>query len=132
MRDDSNERVSANDREGGVSTTPPSRNPIKTAREIAERAVRLAKLEFELKTFGLKSKATRVGVGAGFGLLALLLMPLVIVFALAAVAAALATMMHVWLAILIVTGVLLVGILGMAGFGVMLIRSALKGGGDGK
>jgi uncharacterized membrane protein YqjE len=113
-----------------VSATEASRNPIKTAREVAARAVRLAKLELELRTVGLKSKATRLGAGAGLGLLALLLAPLVVVFGLATLAAALATWMHVWLAILIVTGVLLLLIIGLAGTAALLIRKALKGDGD--
>jgi len=44
-----------------------------------------------------------------------LLVPLLAVFALAVVAAALATTMKVWLAILIVTGILLVLIVGTCG-----------------
>lgn len=112
--------------------TQAARNPVKTVREIADRAIRLAKLELELKTVGWRGKAARVGAGAGFGLLALLLMPLVVVFALATVAAALATMMHVWLAILIVTGILVVMILTLAGMAVWLIRGAVKGGDDGE
>jgi hypothetical protein len=113
-----------------VAATETSRNPIKAAREVVDRAVRLAKLEFELKTVGLKSKVVRVGMGAGLGLLALLLAPLVVVFGLATLAALLATWMHVWLAILIVTGVLLLLILCLAGAAALLIRKALKGGGD--
>ena len=115
-----------------MTTTQAARNPIKSVREIVDRAIRLAKLELELKTVGLKGKAARFGAGAGFGLLALLLMPLVVVFALATVAAALATMMHVWLAILIVTGILVVLIFALAGTAVLLIRSAVKGGDDGE
>ena len=115
-----------------MTTTQAARNPIKSVREIVDRAIRLAKLELELKTVGLKGKAARFGTGAGFGLLALLLMPLVVVFALATVAAALATMMHVWLAILIVTGILVVLIFALAGTAVLLIRSAVKGGDDGE
>ena len=113
-----------------MAATEASKNPIKAAREVVDRAVRLAKLEFELKTVGLKSKVVRVGMGAGLGLLALLLAPLVVVFGLATLAALLATWMHVWLAILIVTGVLLLLILCLAGAAALLIRKALKGGGD--
>ena len=86
-----------------MAETAASRNPIKAAREVVERAVRLAKLELELRTVGLKGKAVRLGAGAGLGLLALLLAPLVVVFGLATLAAVLAMWMHVWLAILIVT-----------------------------
>ena len=113
-----------------MAETAASRNPIKAAREVVERAVRVAKLELELRTVGLKGKAVRLGAGAGLGLLALLLAPLVVVFGLATLAAVLAMWMHVWLAILIVTGVLLLLILGLAGAAALLIRKALKGGGD--
>jgi len=113
-----------------VAATEASRNPIKAAREVVERAIRLAKLEFELRTVGLKGKAVRLGMGAGLGLLALLLAPLVVVFGLATLAAVLAMWMHVWLAILVVTGVLLLLIIGLAGAAARLIRKALKGVGD--
>jgi Putative Actinobacterial Holin-X, holin superfamily III len=115
-----------------VSATQTSRNPIEAAREIAGHATRLVKLQVELRTVGLKSKATRVGIGAALGLLALLLAPLVVVFALATAAAALATVVHVWLAILIVTCILLVFIALLVGSAVWLIRKGLKGGTDGK
>jgi hypothetical protein len=115
-----------------VSTTKTSRNPIATVRQIVGHAKRLATLEFELRTFGLKRKATRVGFAAVLGVLALLLMPLVLVFALATVAAALATVFSVWLSILIVTGILVLLIALLAGTAVILVRKALKGGAGGK
>jgi Putative Actinobacterial Holin-X, holin superfamily III len=100
------------------------------AREIAEHAARLARLELELKTVELKSKAAHLTVGAGLGLLAILLAPLFVGFLLATVAAVLATMLDVWLAILIVTCVLLGLVGGLAGAAAMLILPALRGGGD--
>jgi Putative Actinobacterial Holin-X, holin superfamily III len=115
-----------------VSATKTSRNPIEAVRQIVGHAKRLARLEFELRTFGLKSKATRIGIGAALGLLALLLLPLVLVFALATVAAALATVFSVWLSILIVTGILVLLIALLAGTAVILVRKALKGGSDGE
>ena len=77
-----------------------SRNPIEAVREIAERGIRLGKLELELKTAELKGKAARFGIGAGLGLVAVLLAPLLVIFLLATIAAALATVLKVWLAIL--------------------------------
>lgn len=115
-----------------VSSTPPARNPLEAVRLIVERAVRLAKLELELKTVELKGKAVRLALGAGLGLLAVLLAPLLVVFLLAALVAALATTMHVWLAILIVSGVLLVLVGGLAGAAALLTSAALKGRVDGK
>jgi uncharacterized membrane protein YqjE len=106
-----------------VSATPSS-NPIGTARSIAAHAARVAKLELELKSVELKGKATRLGLAAGFGLLAVLLLPLLVVFVLATVAAALATVFDVWLAILIVSGVLLLLVVGLAGASALLFRSA--------
>jgi uncharacterized membrane protein len=107
------------------------RNPIAAAREIAEHAARLARLEVELRAVELRGKATRVGIGAGLGLLAVLLAPLLVLLVLATVAAALATVLKVWLAILIVAGTLLVLIAGLAGVAALLISGALRGGADG-
>jgi hypothetical protein len=115
-----------------VSATKTSRNPIAAVRQIVGHAKRLATLEFELRTFGLKRKATRIGFAAALGLLALLLLPLVLVFALATVAAALATVFSVWLSILIVTGILVLLIALLAGTAVILVRKALKGASGGK
>ena len=106
----------------------PSSNPLETVRSIAQHAARVAKLELELKSVELKGKATRLGLAAGFGLLAVLLLPLVVVFVLATIAAALATVVSVWLAILIVTGVLLLFVLGLAGASALLISSAKRKG----
>jgi hypothetical protein len=103
-----------------------SSNPIETARSIAAHAARVAKLELELKTVELKGKATRLGLAAGFGLLAVLLLPLLVVFVLATIAAALATVVDVWLAILIVSGALLVLIAVLAGMSALLLRSAKR------
>jgi hypothetical protein len=115
-----------------VSATKTSRNPIEAVRQIVGHAKRVARLELELRTIGLKSKATRLGIAAVFGLLALLLMPLVLVFALATAAAALATVFSVWLSILIVTGILVLLIALLAGTAVILVRKALKGGPGGE
>lgn len=109
-----------------------SRNPIEATREIADHAVRLARLELELRSVVLRRKAARLGIGAGLGLLAVLLAPLLVVFLLATVAAALATVVEVWLAILIVTCVLLVLVGGLAGAAAVLISRATKGDADDK
>ena len=107
-----------------------SRNPIEAVRELGERAARLARLELELKKTELKGKAMRFGIGAGLGLAAVLLAPLLVIFLLAVVAAALATVLQVWLAILVVTGILLVLVGGLAGAAVVLTRAAVKGDAD--
>jgi Putative Actinobacterial Holin-X, holin superfamily III len=105
----------------------PSSNPIETGRAIAEHATRLAKLELELKAVELKGKAARVGIAAGLGLSAVLLAPLLVVFVLATIAAALATVFQVWIAILIVSGLLLVLIGGLAGASAAVMSAAKKG-----
>jgi hypothetical protein len=112
-----------------VSTTP-SPNPIEAGRSIAEHAARLARLEVELKAAKLKGKAARLSLGAGAGLLAVLLAPLLVVFLLATIAAGLATVLQVWLAILIVSCILLVLVGGLAGVSVVLTSSAVKGRAD--
>src|SRR5882757_10057066 len=110
-----------------MSTTQTPKNPIDAAREVAEHAIRVARLELELKTIELRGKAMRIGIGAGLGLAAVLLVPLLAVFGLAVIAALLATTMKVWLAILIVTGILLVLILGLAGAAAKILSGARKG-----
>ncbi len=109
-----------------MSATPSS-NPIEVGRAIAEHATRLAKLELELKAVELKGKAARLGIAAGLGVSAVLLAPLLVVFALATIAAALATVFQVWIAILIVSGLLLVLVGGLAGASAVLISALKKG-----
>ncbi len=115
-----------------MASTPPVKNPIDAVRAIVGHVARLARLELELKTVEVKGKASRLGLGAGLGLLAVLLAPLLVVFLFAALAAALATTMHVWLAILIVSGVLLVLVGGLAGAAAALTSAAMKGRADDK
>jgi hypothetical protein len=90
-----------------------------TAKEVAEHASTLTRLELELAALELKRKAISLGVGAGLAAAAVILGLLGLAFAFATAAAALATVMAVWLALLIVTGVLvmLTGILGTVALG---------------
>jgi Putative Actinobacterial Holin-X, holin superfamily III len=108
------------------STAP--KNPIEATRGVAAHARRLATLELELKTLILKRKALEIGIGAGFGLMAILLSPLIVLFVLATVAAALATTMRVWLALLVVTGILflVIGALGAAAL-ILTKKATAKG-----
>jgi hypothetical protein len=89
------------------------------ARLVSERASSLVRLELQLAAAELKQKVFALGLGiallvgaAVFGLFAL-------GFGLATAAAALATTVSTWLALLIVTGalVLLAGVLGAIGVG---------------
>jgi uncharacterized membrane protein YqjE len=84
------------------------------AKEVAEHASALTRLEMELAQLELKDKAAKLGVGVGLGAGALLLAIFGIAFALVTIAAALALTMPWWAALLIVTGALflIAGILG--------------------
>jgi tetrahydromethanopterin S-methyltransferase subunit C len=94
------------------------------AKQVAEHASALARLELELATLELKRKAAALGVGAGLGIGAAVVGVLMLGFALATIAAALATFLATWLALLIVTVFLLVlaGILGL-----LAIRAVKRG-----
>src|SRR2546423_786767 len=74
------------------------------AKEVAEHASGLARLELELAALELKRKVASLGIGIGFGIGALLFVLFALGFAFATVAAALATAMSTWLALLITTG----------------------------
>ena len=78
-----------------------------SAKEVAEHASSLVRLELELATLELKRKLTALAFGIGLG------------FAFATIAAALATAVSTWLALLIVTLGLfaLVAILGLLAVG---------------
>jgi Putative Actinobacterial Holin-X, holin superfamily III len=84
------------------------------AKQVAEHASALARLELELAGLELKRKAGALGAGAGLGLGAAFLGLFALGFLFATIAAALALAVDTWLALLIVTGVLiaLAGILG--------------------
>jgi len=89
-----------------------------SAKEVAEHASSLARLELELATLELKRKVTALGVGIGLGAGAALFAVYALGFTFATIAAGLATAMSTWLALLIVTLGLFVlaGILGLLAF----------------
>jgi hypothetical protein len=92
------------------------------AKEVAEHASSLVRLELELATIELKRKATSLAVGIGLAIGAAIFALFAFGFAFATIAAALATFLPTWLALLIVTLVLfgLTALLG--GIGVAKIR----------
>ncbi len=94
------------------------------AKQVAEHASALARLELELASLELKRKAGALGAGAGLGLAAALLVLFALGFAFATIAAALALAVDTWLALLIVT----VGIVVLAGILAFLARSRIKRG----
>lgn len=74
------------------------------AKQVAEHATSIAKLEVELAALELKKKVTALGIGIGLGIGAALFSLFMVGFAFATVAAVLATFLATWLALLIVTG----------------------------
>jgi membrane protein implicated in regulation of membrane protease activity len=84
------------------------------AKQFAERASTLVRLELELATLELKRKFRLLATGIALGALAAVLLVFAIGFGLASAAAGIATATPVWLALLIVTLglVLVVGLLG--------------------
>jgi len=92
------------------------------ARLVSERASAIVRLELQLAAAELKKKVVSLGIGLALLVGAALFVFFAIGFALATVAAALATFLSTWLALLIVTGslVLLSGLL--VAVGIVLIR----------
>jgi hypothetical protein len=84
------------------------------AREVAEHASALTRLEVELASLELKKKATSLGVGVGLGVGAAIFGLLGIGFAFATAAAGIALVVDWWAALLIVTGLLFI-LAGLAG-----------------
>ena len=89
------------------------------AKLVSERASSLVRLELQLAAAELKQKVVALGLGIALLVGAAVLGLFALVFALATAAAALATTLSTWLALLVVTGglVLLAGVLGALGLG---------------
>lgn len=77
------------------------------AKQVAEHASALARLEMELASLELKRKVANLGAGIGLGIGAAVFGFFALGFGLAAAAAGFATFLDTWLAILIVFGILL-------------------------
>jgi hypothetical protein len=94
------------------------------AKEVAEHAGAIARLEAELAGLELKQKVAALGIGIGFALGAALCVVYMVGFLFATIAAGLATFLDTWLALLIVT----LGLLLIAGvLGLLARRSIRKG-----
>ena len=93
-------------------------------KQVAEHASSLVRLELELASLELKRKLGALGVGIGLGLGAAAFGVFFLGFLFATVAAALATFLPTWLALLIVTLVLL---LGAVVLGLLALRSIKRG-----
>ena len=94
------------------------------AKDVAEHARALARLELELAGLELKQKAGALGAGAALGVGAALVALFGVAFLLATVAAALATFLATWLALLLV-GVALLALAGL--LGVLALRRIKRG-----
>jgi uncharacterized membrane protein YqjE len=78
------------------------------AKQVAEHASSLARLELELAILELKKKVAALGIGIGLGGGAVLFVVFALGFTFATIAAGLATAMSTWLALLITTAILFV------------------------
>jgi uncharacterized membrane protein YqjE len=94
------------------------------AKQVAEHASTLARLELELAAVELKKKATTFGTGIGLGLGGALFGVFTLGFLFAAIAAGLATAVATWLALLITTGILLLLTAILGGVAVLLIQKS--------
>ena len=94
------------------------------AKQVAEHASSLARLELELAGLELKRKVGALGAGVGLGVAAALLALYGLGFLLATIAAALAIVLDTWLALLLVT----VGLFGLAGLLGLLALNRIKRG----
>ena len=104
----------------GTETGPNSDASLGTAaKQVAEHASTLARLELELAKLEIQQKVASLGSGLGLGLFSGILLFYMLGFVFAAIAAALATTMSTWLALLIVAGGLLLValILGLLAYG---------------
>jgi uncharacterized membrane protein YqjE len=89
------------------------------AKQVAEHASGLARLELELAALELKRKVAALGIGIGLGMGALLFVLFGLGFGFATIAAALANVVSTWLALLITTACLfaIAGLLGVLALG---------------
>ncbi len=95
-----------------------------TAKEVAERASTLARLELELAQLEIKQKVAALGIGAVFAVAALFVALYALGFLFATITAGLAEFMPFWLALLIVTVIL---VLVVALLGWLALRSFKRG-----
>lgn len=95
------------------------------AKEVAEHARTLARLELELAILEVKRKVLALGLGIGTLVGAGLFILFALGFALAAAAAALALAVSTWLALLIVAGGLVLSSLILALVGVKALRKGV-------
>jgi hypothetical protein len=91
------------------------------AKVVADKTRSIVQLELALAAAELKKKLIALGIGIGLLVAAALFGVLAVAFALATIAAALATAVSTWLALLIVTGGLLLLVAALAVVGIRLV-----------
>ena len=94
------------------------------AKSVAEHASALVRLEMELAQLELKRKITALARGIALGLGAAVFLLFALGFGIGAAAAGIATTTSVWVALLIVTGAL---VLGAVVLGLLALRAVKKG-----
>jgi uncharacterized membrane protein YgdD (TMEM256/DUF423 family) len=92
------------------------------AKNVAEHASAIVRLELELATIELKRKVASLGLGIGLAVGAAFFLAFALGFAFAAIAAGLATAVPTWAALLIVTGILLLLVVALGAFGITRIK----------
>jgi hypothetical protein len=92
------------------------------AKNVAEHASAIFRLELELAAMELKRKITSLGVGIGLAIGAAFFLVFALWFAFAAIAAGLATAVPTWAALLIVMGILLLLVAGLGAFAFTRIK----------
>jgi hypothetical protein len=94
------------------------------AKEVAEHASALARLELELAALEMRRKAGALGAGVALVIAAAVVGLFAVGFLFATVAAGLATFMPTWLALLIVSALLIVLAGGLGAFALSRFRRA--------
>jgi len=116
-------RVSASGNGNGAAPPKPA-GLFASAKAVKERVTTLVQLELELARVEVKQKTQQIGIGVGLGVGAGVFAFIGLVFLFATIAAGLATFLDVWLALLIVT-LLLVALCAICG---LLAKSFVKKG----
>jgi uncharacterized membrane protein YqjE len=94
------------------------------AKQVAEHAASVVKLELELAGLELKKKVAALGIGIALVLAAAIFGLFMVGFLFATIAAAFATFLSTWLALLLVTVILLVLTATLGALAVRLIKKA--------
>jgi uncharacterized membrane protein YqjE len=95
------------------------------AKLVADRARSIVRLELQLAATELKHKLAALGIGIGLLVGAALFGFFALAFLLATIAAAIATALSTWLALLVVTGGLVLLVVALAGVGLALIKKGV-------